>query len=185
MKIKKILSLLLTIAMVLSVVMPTGVLAEETAPATENYGFVINDNFDDGTLQGWSACAGNAVTITPTTIEGTGEKVIKVEMPVISTVPTWVANGQQSTVTKGLDNIIPFTGNNIVRIKARVKNVAANDTYMIKVNRPDKVSDGLPLSCAGTFSYMVAGFDAGKPGFGTRLSAANAKYKHLIIQMLI
>ena len=145
------------------------------------YGTVINDTFDDGTACGWASGAGNTVTLTPVTLDG-GEKVLKAEMPVINTIATWAANGQQSTVFKKIGGGITYTGSNLVKITARVKNAEANDGYAIKVNRPNATSQGIPLRTSIGNVYAVSGLFEGKPMYGqsmTDLWGESKSYKNM------
>ena len=132
-------------------------------------GYVINDTFDDGTDCGWVSGAGNKVMLTAETLE-TGEKVLKADMPQITLASTWDANSKQSTIKKEAN--IKFTGDNLIRIKAKVKNADATDEYLIKVNRPNSTSQGLPLY-EGMFNmYMVTGLNGGKPMYGQDVSTS-------------
>ena len=162
---KKILSIVLTLCMVMQIL---PVFAEES---TSEYGYIINDTFDDGTVCGWVGGAGNTVTLTPTTLE-TGESVLQVDMPMVTLGTTWTENGKQSTVTKGIENAVEFTGSNLIRIKARVKNAESDDNYLIKVNRPDATSTSVARA-DGIFNvYMVTGLNEGKPQYGKGVSTS-------------
>ena len=166
MKIKKLLSILVALCMIMQIL---PVFAEdavtEVVPAPA--GVIFSDTFDDGTACGWVAGAGNAVTITPETLE-TGESVIKVEMPKITASPTWVANNAQSSIMKEAN--VPFTGDNLIKIQARVKNAAANDKYLIRVNRPNATSSGVPLHDSMFNTYMVSGYNGTAPIYGLGVS---------------
>ena len=131
----------------------------------KNYGTVLNDTFDDGTTCGWTAGMGHTVTLTPTTLES-GEKVLKAVLPSVTFGGTWADNEKQSSFFKYVGGGVDYTGDNLVRVKARVKTTASTDSFMIKANRPNGVSQTLPLRVSHFSTYMITGFDGTKPLYG-------------------
>ena len=146
-----------------------------------DYKKVTDDNFDDGTVCGWASGAGKTTTLTPVTLDS-GEKVLKVDFPVITQNPTWVSNNEQSTITKTIGSGIEVTDNNLIKIQTRIKGTNPADLFALKINRPDATSTGVPLYESGYNTYTVAHYSASGISGGAAVGDSNGKvnvYKSL------
>lgn len=182
MKNKKIIALILTVALLFSTMVMSGsadpASLSETATEplgvdTTGYNVIFSDTFSDGTVCGWSKGAGyKQVTLTSDSQTG----VLEVVLPGSNSAPSWAATENQSTITKAIATPVVFSEDNLVIIKARVKS-NTGDAYLIKVNRPDKIGWGnVPLGVFNDHAYAVAGLNGGKPVYGSTLSGS---YKNL------